>query len=279
MRKLGFAGSVALITGAGSGIGRALALELGRRGAIVCATDRDLDAAEASAAQVRALGAEATAVELDVCDRARFFAVVAELCAAHGRVDYLFNNAGIGVGGEVRDFGPEDWRRVVEVNLFGVIHGIEAVYPGMVERGSGHIVNVASVAGLFPLPGEVSYVTSKYAVVGLSHALRAEAADLGVRVTLACPGHVATQIYATSKVVNYDLDGILSLWPKGISPERCAEDIIRGVQRNRSTIVITGFARGLWWLSRLSPSLTQWGARRYMRQARAFRKPEVDDER
>ena len=274
-----FAGKSVLITGGGAGIGRALAQQLAERGAKVWVSDRSEKAAVACAEQLRAKGADARGLALDVSDRARFEAVVAELCAARGRIDFLFNNAGVGIGGEVRDLSHEDWRKVIEVNLFGVIHGVEAAYPRMVEQGSGHIVNVASVAGLFPLPGEGPYVTSKYAVVGLSHSLRAEAAGLGVRVSCACPGTVATDIYKTSKVVNYDLEGILSLWPKAITPERCASVILRGVARNRATIIITGRARQLAWLARLSPALTGWATRRYMGQARAFRRLEEAPER
>ena len=272
MGRASFAGKTVLITGAAGGIGRALALALGAEGAIVWVSDRDEAGARACAEQLEAKGATARAVALDVCDRARFVAVVDELCEAHGRIDYLFNNAGVGVGGEVRDLDHEDWRKVIEVNLFGVIHGVEAVYPRMVAQASGHIVNVASVAGLFPLPGEGPYVTSKYAVVGLSHALRPEAAGLGVCVSVACPGTVDTSIYATSKLVNYELDDVLSLWPKAISAERCAATILRGVRRKRATIVITPRARQLAWLARMSPGLTQWATRRYMDQIRPFRR-------
>ena len=188
-----------------------------------------------------------------------------------GRIDYLFNNAGIGMAAEVKDVSSEDWQRIIQVNLFGVIHGIEAVYPIMVEQGFGHIINTGSLAGLVPLPCEAPYVASKYAVVGLSHTLRAEAAALGVQVSVVCPGVVRTPIYDSSPVVGFDKDKVMALWPKGLSAEDCARKILKGVWKNKGTIVMTREAHFLWRFHRLSPSLFLKAAVFYMKRLRRTR--------
>lgn len=262
---------VAFITGAASGIGRALARRLAAQGTTVIIADRDGIAAESVAAELVAAGRSATACTLDVTDREGVRAAIDSVVEHHGRLDYLFNNAGIGIGGEARDFGPDEWDRVIAVNLNGVIHGILAAYPIMLRQGFGHIINTASVAGLIPLPGEISYTASKWAVAGLTHTLRAEAADLGVKVTLVCPGKVETPIYATSPVIGFDREKVLALWPRGVTPDECARVILRGVARNRAVVVITRTARLLWWIERLSPELMIALGRRYMQQMRSFR--------
>jgi short-subunit dehydrogenase len=108
-------------------------------------------------------------------------------------------------------------------------------------------------------------------VVGLTHTLRAEAADLGVRVSLVCPGKIETPIYETSRIIGFDRDKVLSLWPKGVTPEECARVILEGVAENRATIVVTRLAKAMWWLQRISPPTMIWAARRYMKKMRAFR--------
>ncbi|MBA3503802.1 MAG: SDR family oxidoreductase, partial [Deltaproteobacteria bacterium] len=172
----------AVITGAGSGIGAALALTLARRGMRIVCADIDERAAAAVAREIRMLGREATSARADVT-------IAADLDAlATDDVDLWINNAGIAIGGATHELGLDDWRRVVDVNLLGVVHGVHAIYPRMVRRRRGHIVNIASVAGLAPYPLALPYTTTKHAVVGLSLALRAEARAHGVRVGVACPG-------------------------------------------------------------------------------------------
>jgi short-subunit dehydrogenase len=132
-------------------------------------------------------------------------------------------------------------------------------------------VNVASVAGLVPLPGEAAYVASKYAVVGLSQTLRAEAAGLGVQVSTVCPGVVKTPIYDASPVVGFDKERVLALWPKGISADACAARILRGVRRNQAMIVITPTAQVLWRFNRWAPQIFGRAAQAYMRVLRRAR--------
>lgn len=261
-----YRGRVAFVTGAASGIGLALSRRLVAEGARLTMSDRDTARVEREA---RALGARAA--PLDVTDRAGVRRAIEATVEAHGRLDYLVNNAGIGVGGEARDLSAEDWDRVLDVNLGGVVNGILAAYPIMARQRSGHIVNVASVAGLVPLPGELSYTTSKWAVVGLSRALRAEAADLGVKVTVVCPGTVATPIYDTSPIVGFDRDAVLAMWPRGISPDDCARQLLAGVAKNRAVVVITTHARALRALEKLSTRLVDALSVRYFRRMRRFR--------
>src|SRR5882724_4684047 len=162
------AGKVAFVTGGASGIGAALAAKLADGGAEVWIADRQLDAGQKLAQRLNGGGAKALAIELDVRDYPAFKQAVAEAVRQSGRIDYLFNNAGIGIGGEIDSYTLDDWNDVFDVNLRGVVHGIQAVYPIMIRQRSGHIVNTASVAGLVAAPGSASYTATKHAVVAIS---------------------------------------------------------------------------------------------------------------
>lgn len=259
---------IAIVTGGASGIGLALGRQLAAGGARVVLADRNEEALERAAATLGKEGGEVEGRVLDVTDRQAVHAVFGDVARRHGKLDLVFNNAGVGMGSEATDVTPEHWRTILDVNLHGVIHGVEAAYPRMLRQRSGHIVNTASIAGLVPVPGELPYATSKFAVVGLSHTLRAEAADFGVQVSVVCPGVVATPIFDSSPLVGFDKDRVLAVWPKGIDPERCAARILRGVRRNQATIVVTPMAHVLWRLYRLSPSGFLRGAQVYMRHMR-----------
>ena len=193
---------VAIVTGGGSGIGEALSQELARRGASVIVADINSADASRVAAQIGRTGGRAEARQVDVSSEDAVRRVVEETAVSHGRLDYLFNNAGIGIGGDARDLTAEHWHQVLGVDLFGVIYGTLAAYPIMTRQGFGHIVNTSSAAGLLPGPFNAPYNTSKHAVVGLSLSLRIEAADLGVNVSVVCPGFVRTNIYQTAVTVN-----------------------------------------------------------------------------
>jgi NAD(P)-dependent dehydrogenase (short-subunit alcohol dehydrogenase family) len=251
----------AIVTGAASGIGRALTEELAGRGVRVVLADRQLDLAEEVAAGVRARGGVADVVDLDVRDAGRFHAVVRDTIDRTGRLDYLFNNAGIGVGGEASAFDVADWDDVIDVNLRGVAHGILAAYPPMIRQGFGHIVNTASMAGLTPAPLQLSYTATKHAVVGLSRALRVEAKRHGVRVSVLCPGVIRTPILQGGRYGRFKAGfdaGVVGRRMEQLrpmAPARLAHRVLEAVERNRAIIVEPRGWRIAWWLDRLSPWL------------------------
>ena len=255
-----FKDNVAIVTGAASGIGRALGEELARREAKVVLADANRELLDEVADSLATSGYQAEAETVDVTSHDAVSKLVTATVDRHGRLDYMFNNAGIAVGGEVRDCTIDDWRNVIDVNLNGVINGVDAAYPIMVNQGFGHIVNTASIEGLLPFPGTVSYAASKYGVVGLSNSLRIEGADLGVKVSVVCPGYIKTPIFHTSKMIKIDREKVLASLPErlGITPAECAAAIIRGVERNQAIIVVTWFAKVLWLLQRISPGLIRW---------------------
>ena len=187
-------GKVAFVTGGASGIGAALSTKLVDGGAEVWIADRQVGSAQELAQRLNSGAGKAHAIELDVRSYPSFEQAVGEAVKQSGRIDYLFNNAGIGVGGEVDSYTLDDWNDVFDVNLRGVVHGIQAVYPIMIQQHSGHIVNTASMAGLVAAAGATNYTASKHAVVALSKALRLEAERHGVQVSVLCPGAIRTPI-------------------------------------------------------------------------------------
>jgi NAD(P)-dependent dehydrogenase (short-subunit alcohol dehydrogenase family) len=251
-----FRDAVAVVTGAASGLGRAISEELGRRGARVVVTDLDETGARAAADAIMAPGGRATAAILDVRDAAAFERLLDETLASHGRLDYLFNNAGLAVAGEAQNLSLDHWRKVLDVNLGGVVHGATAAYACMARQGSGHIVNVASLAGIAGLALSTPYAASKFAVVGLSLTLRAEGADLGVKVSAVCPAYIQTRIFDAGLYAGTDAQGILAVNPfKFMDAGDAARAVLRGVERNRAVIVFPFYARLLWWLTRLHPAI------------------------
>lgn len=254
-----FKDQVVFITGAGSGIGRQLALEASRRGAMVCVTDIDAAAAHAVAGECRAAGGRARERRLDVTDAADVERAIAEVVAAEARLDYCFNNAGIGFAGEFRDSTLDQWRRVMDVNLLGVVHVAHAAFRQMVAQGHGHLVNTASLAGLIPTPGLSAYGASKWAVVSLTHALRLEGAGLGVKVSAICPGFVESNIYSRTLVAGLKPDAMRTMAPFPIVPvEGLIPRVFAGLERNDALIVYPFYAKALWWVWRLIPWATKW---------------------
>lgn len=259
------AAKTAFITGGASGIGRALAEELAEQGVEVVLADRQIGLAEEVATAIRRAGGHATAHALDVRDSAQFQRVVDETVARTGRIDYFFNNAGIGVGGDMARYEMRDWNDVIDVNLRGVIHGIQAVYPVMRAQGSGHIVNTASAAGLLPAPNAGSYAASKHAVVGLSKALRIEAKEHGVRVSVLCPGVIRTPILRAGEFgrTNLTAEGeqkMMAFWEqlRPMDPRTFARRTLRQVTRNVPIIIVPSWWKLLWLVERMSPRLSSW---------------------
>jgi NAD(P)-dependent dehydrogenase (short-subunit alcohol dehydrogenase family) len=263
-----FDGKTAIITGAGSGIGKALAIELAGRGAHVVISDINQDRIETAENEIRSSGGRVTASVLDVSDCDAVRKMIEDTFRIHGSLDYIFNNAGIAVVGQAHDFSKEDWYKVIDINLMGVVNGIAAAYPLMVRQGFGHIINTASIEGLAPLSFSASYVASKYGVVGLSSALRIEGATHGVKVSAICPGYVKTSMFSDFKTINVDRKKLTPPDRAGVTPGECARIILSGVERNRAFIVVTPFARIFWLLNRISPNLVIWLMQKNFQKAR-----------
>jgi NAD(P)-dependent dehydrogenase (short-subunit alcohol dehydrogenase family) len=246
-----FTAAVALVTGGASGIGKALAKQLVAAGATVVIADRQDDIIDQV---VRELGGDTgrvSGVALDVRNAEQAERCVADVFAKHGRLDYLFNNAGTGTGGEILDLTLDDWRYVVDVNLMGVIHFVHAVYPRMVKQGFGHIVNTASAAGLAPVALLVPYTATKHAVVGLSRALRIEGYDYGVRVSALCPGVIDTPLldnagrYGKLTVpVDAKTQAEVKRSMRPMNVDVFAGRVLRDVAKNKPLIVHPRY----WWL-------------------------------
>jgi len=255
-----FNGATAVITGGASGIGRALSEELAKRGSEVVLADRQIELARQVASHIQAAGGKAQAHELDVADFAAVESLLQTTAERTGRLDYVFNNAGIGIGGPVELHTIEDWRNIMNVNLWGVINGVQAAYQIMIKQGFGHIVNTASMAGLQPAPGMVSYGTTKHAVVGLSMGLRPEAALVGIRVSVLCPGVVRTPILEGGKygksLVNMPPEQQREAWEKmrPMPADVFAIKTLEAVARNEAIILIPSWWKLFWWIERLSPS-------------------------
>jgi short-subunit dehydrogenase len=244
---------VAFISGGASGIGRQLALDLGRLGATVIVQGRRREAVEEVQKAICDAGGEASSAVFDVRDHDAFNLAVHQGIERHGRLDLIFNCAGVGGAGEVRYASPEQWRTIIDTNLYGVVHGVVAAYPLMIRQGSGHIVNIASLAGLLPTPGVVFYSGSKHAVVGLSHSLRYEAANYNVRVSVVCPASVKTEIFEKASYACVDRQAVSRFAQKGmISAEQCSRAILKGVAKNKATIV-PGAASIFVWLCKNLP--------------------------
>jgi NAD(P)-dependent dehydrogenase (short-subunit alcohol dehydrogenase family) len=270
-----FKDKVAIVTGGASGIGRGLCEALNQHGAaMVIVADINAEGAQHVALGITTGNSMARAVHLDVSRSGDVQELINEVASEYGQLDYMFNNAGIALGGEVRDMALEHWRRILDINLWGVIHGTTSAYQVMVKQGFGHIVNTASVAGLVPVPLVTAYATTKHAVVGLSTSLRAEGAELGVKVSVVCPGFIRTGIFDRAiMVTKLNDDNGYPDWSsiKMMGPDDCARAILRGVASNKGVITVTAFARNLWWLYRLHPGLSTLLSRSGVKDFRAFR--------
>jgi len=266
-------GKVAIVTGAGSGIGEAISRDLARRGARVIIADIDEDAAKQVAAAIADNGGQATASQVDVSQEHDITRLVEGTAATYGRLDYQFNNAGIAIAGDTRDLTLGHWRQVLDVDLYGVLYGTLAAYPIMVTQGFGHIVNTSSGAGLVPTPLNAPYSTAKHGIVGLSRSLRLEGADLGVKVSVVCPGYVRTKIFDTTVVVGMPRE--LAERPPGrikmMEAAQAARVIMDGVARNRAVIAFPGYIRWAWRISSLFPSIVDRAAPRQIRDIRSYR--------
>lgn len=264
------AGKLVVITGAGSGIGRETALAFGARGATVLCTDIDPESAAATAEAVRAAGGDALSRKTDVANARSMEALARYLDKELGAPDVVVNNAGIGLAGPLLDTSVQDWKQVLDVNLWGVIHGCRLFARQMIDQvKAGHIVNVSSASAYLPSRALPAYATSKSAVLMLTECLRAELADQGIGVSAICPGLIDTPITGRARFVGVDEDeqnrrraAAQRLYHRrGFTPDRVARAIVGAVQDNLAEVPVSAEASGMRWLGRLAPPLARRLAR------------------
>jgi NAD(P)-dependent dehydrogenase (short-subunit alcohol dehydrogenase family) len=255
-------GKTVLVTGAASGIGKATALACARRGARLVICDLDADGVEAAAAEIRALGCTVTARRVDVANRDAMAAFADAVHSEIEALDLLVNNAGVAIGGGFLHTSLLDWDWIVSINLLGVVHGCHFFVPKMVARGrGGHVVNVASSAGYAASAELSAYATTKFAVVGLSEALRDELTPYGIGVTAICPGLINTPITRSARLLGPDATAearqrVIALYERrNYTAERVAHGILRAVQRSRAVAPMSPEAWAMYVLKRVAPGL------------------------
>lgn len=259
-----FSEKTAVVTGAGSGIGRETALLLARRGARLAICDVNAGGLEETAVAARAAGAEVMTQEVDVSGPENVEAFAGAVNAEYGPADLVVNNAGIGVMGSFLETELSDWDRLVGINLMGVVHGCRSFLPAMIESGrGGHIANVASQAGFQANPALTAYSATKFGVLGFSEALRSEMRPHGIGVTAICPGVVNTAIVRDATVrgerTTERQAKVVRLYERrSYGPEKVAVHILRAVERNRAVAPITPEAKLGYFLSRVAPPLSRW---------------------
>lgn len=258
MRKRTFSGQRCLVTGAASGIGRAVAQALGREGALLCLTDINAPGLEQTAAMLRAEGARVlAAMPMDICDADAVAAFAEQLHREHGSLDVLMNIAGISVWGTIEQLTLDHWRRVLDINLMGPVHVMQAFLPAMIQAGrGGHLVNVSSAAGLFGLPWHAAYSASKFGLRGISEVLRFDLRQHGIQVSLVCPGGVDTGLVRTVEIVGVDreapeLQQLTGRFQRhAVTPETAARRILQGVRRGRYMVYTSPDIRIGYWFQR-----------------------------
>lgn len=238
-----FTGKVAVVTGAGSGIGRALAVELGRRGAVLAISDVDTAGLAETQVLVEATGAQVRGDRVDVAERERVEEYARSVAEEFGRVNLVFNNAGIAFTGNVEEMSYKDVEKVMDVDFWGVVHGTKAFLPHLIESGDGHVVNISSIFGIFSMPSQSAYNAAKFAVRGFTESLRQEMVLTGrpVKVTCVHPGGIKTNIARNAgEVAGRDHDALAGNFDKvaRTSPEKAAQIILRGVERGKARVLV-----------------------------------------
>lgn len=263
-----FRDRVAVVTGAASGIGRALALALAERGADLALVDVDEPGLREAAAEVEKQGRRASVHVVDVSDAAAMAALPDTVVKLHGRVNLLVNNAGVSVTGKLEEQSLEDLHWIVGINFWGVVHGCKFFLPHLRASGDAHIVNVSSMFGLIGLPTQSSYCATKFAVRGLSEALWAELRDDGIGVTCVHPGGVRTNIVRSSRTGDAAAKAriMAQFERRAAPPEEVARQILRAVERNQLRVLVCRETHVTDWVKRLVPASVHhavvWGYRR-----------------
>ena len=238
-----FRGKGCVVTGAASGIGLAVTEALLQAGAVVFMADRDTKTLTSAIEELSTYAGRVHSMSVDVTNQEQVQHMVADAASRHGRLDVLFNNAGIGGTIQISEVTLMHWRRIIDINLWGVIYGIHAALPIMRRQGEGHIVNTASIAGLLPVPFQALYCATKYAVVGLSESLRFELEDENIHVSVVCPANVASRIFGTP-ILGERTE--TKPPPDAIPAAKAAKTILAGVANQEGIIALPESARSLW---------------------------------
>ncbi len=258
-----FTGKVAVITGAGSGIGRALAIDLAGKGARLALSDIDTTGLAETVRQVQALGAQVHSQQLDVAEREAVLAYADAVVAHFGKINQVYNNAGIAYNGNIVDSSFKDIERVMDIDFWGVVNGTKAFLPHVIASGDGHIVNVSSLFGLIAVPGQSAYNAAKFAVRGFTEALRQEmmVGKHPVKVTCVHPGGIKTSVARNATVAqNEDQPTLADFYDKWLlihSPEMAARTITSGVAKGHGRVVIGIEAKAIDVMARLLGSAYQ----------------------
>jgi len=244
-----------LITGAASGLGRSLALHMSGPEVKLMLTDRDVARLEATAREVRETGAVVLTQAMDVRDELAWGALCQRVVAEWGGLDVLVNNAGVADVGPLVDTQPHHWERQLEINLMGVVRGCRSFVQPMLEQGSGHIVNIASFAGLATAPGMIAYNTAKGAVVAFSESLQVELAGAGVGVSLVCPAFFRTDLTSSMEDASPEMVRRIERWMdnSGVTAEDVCADIVDAIQADRFLVLTHKETRRYWLFKRLMP--------------------------
>ena len=258
-----FEGKVAVITGAGSGIGRALALNLAKKGAKLALSDIDTDGLAETVRQAQALGAHVKSDRVNVAEREAVLAYADAVVAHFGQVNQVYNNAGIAYNGNVEKSEFKDIERIIDVDFWGVVNGTKAFLPHVIASGDGHIVNISSLFGLIAVPGQSAYNAAKVAVRGFTEAVRQEMliAKHPVKVTCVHPGGVKTAVARNATVADdEDLQTFAEFFDKRLahhSPEMAAKAIVDGAAKGHARVVVGWDAKAFDWLARITGSSYQ----------------------
>ena len=260
-----FKNKTAIITGGASGIGKALAMELALHGTEVIIADLQLEQAKKVELEIKDSKGKAKAVEINVTDYNALEELVCKTKKRTGRIDFIFNNAGIGIYGNLDNYTLDDWNYIIDVNLKGVTNGVQAVYKIMKAQGYGHIINTASLAGLIPTPGMPSYAATKHAVVGLSTSLRGALAQYGIKVSVLCPGFIRTDILKGGKygrilenVTKEMMDKVSTKMEKfkPMLPKFFAKKALKDIYKNKPIMVIPAKYKLFWRINRFFPNFS-----------------------
>jgi len=260
-----FDNKVVIVTGGASGIGKEIVNQIVPEGAKVIIFGRTRKTGRKFVKDLKQRGYTANFEHVDMLDAKRVEQKFKHVVKHYGRIDYMFNNAGIFMGGEIRDTELDNWYKVMNNNIFATVNGTHFAYQQMLKQRSGHIVNVASTAGLIPVPAMGIYGATKFAIVGLTNELRNEAKAFGIKVSVVCPSVINTPLYDTAIYNDVDKDKALKGREALQTPESAAKKILRGVRRNKPVIMTSVSNHIAWLVYRITPALYDVGARRALK--------------